>query len=118
MKSLKFYLEVKGVSMITFPEPLAGVWIRIEAVGFVVTVHGVARALLPLTVGIALVTHGPVPAIRVLGKVASVKLEIPHHGLTIGGVLADEVIPLHTMSVHVTPPVTSAVEGVSKPSLS
>lgn len=104
--------------MITLPEPLAGVWIRIEAVGFVVTVHGVARALLPLAVRIALVTHGPFPAIRVIGEVAAVKLEIPHHGLTIGGVLADEVIPLHPISTHVAPPVPSAVEGVSKPSLS
>ena len=104
--------------MITFPEPLAGVGIRIEAIGFVMTVHGVARALLPLAVRIALVTHRPVPAFRVLGKVATVKLEIPHHGLTIRGVFADEVIPLHPMSIHVTPPVPPAVEGVSKPSLS
>ena len=104
--------------MITLPESLAAVGIRIEPVGFAVTVHVVAWALLPLTILVALVTHGPLPAVRVLGEVASVKLEIPHHGLAIRGVLADEVIPLHAMCAHVAPPVPSAVEGVSKPSLS
>ena len=83
---------MKGVPLIALPEPLAAVGVWIEAVLLVATVHVVAPALPSPAVVVALVTHGPDAALRLPGEVASVVLEVPHHGLPLCVIRADEVL--------------------------
>ena len=66
-----------------------------------------------LAVSIALVADGPLPALGVRLVVAAVVGEVPHHGLAVAVVLAQQVLGLRVGVEAV--PVAAAVEEVGVP---
>ena len=66
-----------------------------------------------LAVGVALVADGPLPALGVRLVVAAVVGQVPHHGLAVAVVLAQQVLGLRVGVEAV--PVAAAVEEVGVP---